>query len=78
MRTHLEEGALLPGLGMEEEDTVHTERSHTAAAVLKSVPDTPPEVNMAEEDRKMDWWMAVAVVGVDNGVNYSEEHLVSG
>ena len=64
----------MPGLGMEEEDTVHTERHQIAAAV----PDTPPEVNMAEEDRKMDWWMAVAVVGVDNGVNYSEEHLVSG
>ena len=61
---------------MEEEDTVHTERHHTAAAVLTSVPDTPPEVNMAEEDRKMDWWMAE--VEVDNGVNYSEEHLVSG
>ena len=63
----------MPGLGMEEEDTVHTERHHTA--VLTSVPDTPPEVNMAEEDRKMDWWMAE--VEVDNGVNYSEEHLVS-
>ena len=63
---------------MEEEDTVHTERHHTAAVVLTSVPDTPPEVNMAEEDRKKDWWMAEAEAGVDNGVNYSEEHLVSG
>ena len=63
------------GLGMEEEDTVHTERHHTAAAVLTSVPDTPSEVNMAEVDRKMDWWMAE--VEADNGVNYSEEHLVS-
>ena len=53
-RTHLEAVALLPGLGMEEEDTVHTERHHTAAAVLTSVPDTPPELNMAEEDRKKD------------------------
>ena len=64
------------GLGMEEEDTVHTERHHTAAVVLTSVPDIPPEVNMAEEDRKKDWLMAEA--GVDNAVNYSEEHLVSG
>ena len=54
MRTHLEAVALLPGLGMREEDTVHTERHHTAVDVLTSVPDTPPEVNMAEEDRKMD------------------------
>ena len=61
---------------MEEDDTVHTERHHIAAAVLTSVPDTPPEVNMAEEDRKMVWWMAE--VGVDNGANYSDEHLVSG
>ena len=76
MRTHLEAVALLPGLGMEEEDIVHTERHHTAAAVLKSVPDTPPEVNMAEEDHRMDWWMAE--VEADNGVNYSEERLVSG
>ena len=76
MRTHLEAVTLLPGLGMEGEDTVHTERHHTAADVLTSDPDTPPEVNMAEEDHKMDWWMAE--VGIDNGVNYSEEHLVSG
>ena len=43
--------------------------------MLTSVPDTPSEVNMAEEDGKKDWWMAE--VEVDNGVNYSEEHLVS-
>ena len=66
----------MPGLGIVEEDIGHTERHHTAAAVLTSVPDTPPEANMAEEDRKMDWWMAE--VEVDNGLNYSEEHLVSG
>ena len=54
MRTHLEAVALLPGLGIVEEDIGHTERHHAAAAVLTSVPDTPPEVNMAEEDRKKD------------------------
>ena len=62
-------------LDTEEGDIVHTERDYSAAVVLKSVPDNPHGMNMGEERRKMDWWMAGSEVEVDNGVYHSEEHL---
>ena len=70
---HPEEGALWQGLGREEEDIVHTETDYIADSALTSVPDTPHEVNTAEEDRIKG--LQGVEVGVLDGVNYSEEHL---